>query len=180
MIEFSSVFMLKYAHRRGKSGMSEVLKRVELYTDGACSGNPGPGGWAAILRYGSHEMELSGSMSKTTNNRMEVFAVISGLGKLKFPCLVNVYSDSAYLVNAFNQGWLDNWQKRGWKNSEGKPVENQDLWKLLLLTIKKGKHQMIFNKVKGHADHPENIRCDAIARNAIKAYLTQNPDLGDA
>lgn len=159
--------------------MSETLKNVELFTDGACSGNPGPGGWAAILRYNGHEMELSGSMSKTTNNRMEVFAVISGLGKLKFPCNVNIYSDSSYLVNAFNLGWIYNWQRNGWKNSQGEPVENQDLWKLLLLTMKKGKHNITFNKVKGHADHPENNRCDKMARDAIKAYLTVNPDLGD-
>ena len=159
--------------------MSETLKDVELFTDGACSGNPGPGGWAAILRYNGHEMELSGSMSKTTNNRMEVFAVISGLGKLKFPCNVNIYSDSSYLVNAFNLGWIYNWQRNGWKNSQGEPVENQDLWKLLLLTMKKGKHNITFNKVKGHADHPENNRCDKMARDAIKAYLTVNPDLGD-
>ena len=159
--------------------MSENLKAVDIFTDGACSGNPGPGGWAAILRYGQHEMEISGSMPQTTNNRMEVFAVISALGKLKTRCHVTVHSDSAYLVNAFNQHWIDNWQRRDWKNSEGKPVENQDLWRLLLLTIKKKNHVMVFNKVKGHADHPENIRCDALAREAIKQYLTRNPDLGD-
>ncbi|MBE5782835.1 MAG: ribonuclease HI [Clostridiales bacterium] len=159
--------------------MSENLKAVDIFTDGACSGNPGPGGWAAILRYGQHEMEISGSMPQTTNNRMEVFAVISALGKLKTRCHVTVHSDSAYLINAFNQHWIENWQKRGWKNSEGKPVENQDLWRLLLLTINKKGHVMVFNKVKGHADHPENIRCDALAREAIKQYLARNPDLGD-
>lgn len=159
--------------------MSENLKNVELFTDGACSGNPGPGGWAAILRYREHETELSGSMSQTTNNRMEIFAVICGLGKLKFPCNVNVYSDSSYVVNAFNEGWIYNWQRNGWKNAEGKAVENQDLWTLLLLTIRKGKHKITFNKVKGHADHPENIRCDKMAREAIKEYLKINPDLGD-
>ena len=90
-----------------------------------------------------------------------------------------MYSDSAYLVNAFNEHWLDNWQARGWKNSEGKPVENQDLWRLLLLTIRKKGHQVHFHKVKGHADHPENIRCDALARQAIQDYLKRNPDLGD-
>lgn len=160
--------------------MSEVLKKVEIFTDGACSGNPGPGGWAAILRYGEHEMELSGSMSQTTNNRMEVFALISALGKLKFPCDVHVYSDSSYLVNAFNNGWIYNWQKNGWKTSEGNKVENQDFWNLLLLTIRKGKHHMTFCKVKGHSDHPENNRCDKMAREAIRAYLSLNPDLGDA
>ena len=159
--------------------MSETLKQVDIFTDGACSGNPGPGGWAAILRYGPHEMEISGSMPQTTNNRMEVFAVISGLGKLKTRCQVSVYSDSSYLINAFNEHWLDNWQRRGWKNSEGKPVENQDLWRLLLLTIQKKGHVVTFHKVKGHADHPENNRCDALARNAIQQYLVRNPDLGD-
>lgn len=159
--------------------MSEALKHVEIFTDGACSGNPGPGGWAAILRYGAHELEISGSMPQTTNNRMEVFALISALGKLKTRCDVTVYSDSAYLVNAFNEHWLDNWQKKDWKNSEGKPVENQDLWRLLLITIRKKGHVMTFCKVKGHADHPENNRCDAMARDAIKQYLKKNPDLGD-
>ncbi|MBR3016597.1 MAG: ribonuclease HI [Clostridia bacterium] len=160
--------------------MSETLKAVDIFTDGACSGNPGPGGWAAILRYGQHELEISGSMPQTTNNRMEVFAVICALGKLKTRCQVTVHSDSAYLVNAFNDHWLDNWQRRGWKNSEGKPVENQDLWRLLLLTINKKGHVVTFNKVKGHADHPENNRCDALARDAIKEYLEKNPDLGEA
>lgn len=159
--------------------MSETLKHVDIFTDGACSGNPGPGGWAAILRYGAHELEISGSMPQTTNNRMEVFALISALGKLKTRCDVTVYSDSAYLVNAFNEHWLDNWQKRDWKNSEGKPVENQDLWRLLLLTIRKKGHLMTFCKVKGHAGHPENNRCDTMARDAIKQYLSHNSDLGD-
>lgn len=159
--------------------MSEHLKAVDIFTDGACSGNPGPGGWAAILRYGQHEMEINGSMPQTTNNRMEIFAVISALGKLKTACDVTVYSDSAYLVNAFNQHWIDNWKRRDWKNSEGKPVENQDLWKLLLLTIQRKGHRITFFKVKGHADHPENIRCDTLAKTAIKQYLSKNPDRGD-
>lgn len=161
--------------------MSEInRKTVEIFTDGACSGNPGPGGWAAILRFGEHQKEISGSMPRTTNNRMEVFALISGLGQLKVPCNVHVYSDSAYLVNAFNQHWIDNWQARGWKNSEGKPVENQDLWTLLLLTIRKKQHVLTFHKVKGHADHPENNRCDELAREAIQKFLRTNPDLGNA
>ena len=113
--------------------MSEALKAVDIFTDGACSGNPGPGGWAAILRYGQHELEISGSMPQTTNNRMEVFACISALGKLKTRCRVTVYSDSAYLVNAFNEHWIDNWQKKGWKTADGKPVENQDLWRLMAI-----------------------------------------------
>ena len=159
--------------------MSEPLKHVDIFTDGACSGNPGPGGWAAILRYGAHEMEISGSMPQTTNNRMEVFALISALGKLKMRCDITVYSDSAYLVNAFNDHWIENWQRRGWKTSEGKPVENQEMWRLLLLTIERKGHRVSFVKVKGHADHPENNRCDAMAREAIRQYLARNPDLGD-
>ena len=125
-------------------------KVVDIFTDGACSGNPGPGGWAAILRFGVHEKEISGSMPKTTNNRMEVFALISALGLLKMPCDVNVYSDSAYLVNAFNERWIDHWQKNGWKTKDGKQVENQDYWKLLLLVIKKKDLRLRFFKVKGH------------------------------
>ena len=148
--------------------MSEIkpLKNVEVYSDGACSGNPGPGGWAAILRFGPHEKVLSGNMPHTTNNRMEVFAVISALGTLKERCHVRVHSDSTYVVNAFRQGWLANWQRRGWKTSDGKPVENQDLWKLLLIHVRK--HQVRFIKVKGHSDNQYNNRCDEMAVAAIK------------
>lgn len=154
--------------------MTDNLRNVQLYTDGACSGNPGPGGWAAILSFKGKEKELSGSMPNTTNNRMELFAVISGIGALKEPCSVDVYSDSAYVVNAFNQKWIDNWQKNGWLTSEKKPVENTDLWKLLLQIIKIKKHTLTFNKVKGHADHPENIRCDALAKAAIVDFKKTN------
>lgn len=157
--------------------MDGQYKTIEIFTDGACSGNPGPGGWAAILRYGEHEKEISGNASRTTNNRMEVTALIGALGELKQPCIVHVYSDSAYLVNAFNEHWIDNWKRKGWKNSEGKPVENQDLWQLLLLSIRKHCAGIYFHKVKGHADHPENIRCDALARAEIKNFYEKNPDL---
>lgn len=155
--------------------MTKTFKSVSIYTDGACSGNPGPGGWAAILRFGEHEKEISGNMSETTNNRMELFAVISGLGALKQPCHVDVYSDSAYVVNAFNEDWIGNWQKNGWKNAKKEPVENQDLWKLLLLVIKK--HPSVtFHKVPGHADNEYNNRCDALAKAAIQelAQLQEN------
>lgn len=176
---FETGDMVYYAYnfQTGGDSMSETLKQVKLFTDGACSGNPGPGGWAAILRYGAHEKEMSGSMPRTTNNRMEVFAVISGLGALKTRCRVEVYSDSTYVVNAFEQHWLDNWQKRGWKTADGKQVENQDLWKLLLLVVRK--HEVTFHKVKGHADHPENNRCDELARAAIRQYLKINPDMNE-
>ena len=114
-------------------------------------------------------------MPRTTNNRMEVFAVISGLGALKTRCKVDIYSDSTYVVNAFEQHWIDNWQKKGWKTADGKPVENQDLWKLLLIVLRK--HDASFHKVKGHSDHPENNRCDELARAAVQQFLKINPDL---
>ena len=158
--------------------MAEIRKNVNIYTDGACSGNPGPGGWAAILEFGPHKKEISGYMQGTTTNRMELFAAISGLGALKEPCDVQLYSDSNYLVQAFNDHWIDNWKKNGWKNSGGAPVENKDLW-FILLTLTK-KHNVTFIKVKGHADHPENNRCDELARNAIaeyrKLYMTEDSD----
>lgn len=147
-------------------------KNVTLYTDGACSGNPGPGGWGAILQFGTAEKELSGYMEGTTNNRMELFAVISGLGALKEPCNVTVYSDSSYVVNAFNQHWIDSWRRNGWKTSEGKPVENIDLWRLLELQTRK--HNVTFTKVKGHADNPLNNRCDQLATGAIKEFRRIN------
>ena len=157
------------------SETTKPLKTVDIYTDGACSGNPGPGGWAAVLRFGVHEKELSGSMPHTTNNRMEVFAVISALGALKERCHVRIHSDSTYVVNAFQQHWLDNWQRRGWKTSDGKPVENQDLWRLLLIVVKK--HEVEFIKVPGHADCAENNRCDELARAEIQKITKINPDL---
>ena len=147
-------------------------KLVRLYTDGACSGNPGPGGWAAILKFGPHQKEISGNMSHTTNNRRELFAVISGLGALKQSCKVEVYSDSTYVVNAFNQNWIESWQKRGWKTSDNKPVENQDLWRLLLITMRK--HDVSFHKVPGHQDHAENNRCDELARSEVQKIIAQN------
>lgn len=147
-------------------------KQVVIYTDGACSGNPGPGGWGAILQYGEHEKELSGYMRGTTNNRMELFAAISALGALKVPCDVKLYSDSNYLVQAFNDHWIDSWVKRGWKTSSGSAVENQDLW-FILMTLAK-KHNIQFIKVKGHADNPLNNRCDELARAAIEEYRRIN------
>ena len=155
--------------------ISETQKKtVQLYTDGACSGNPGPGGWAAVLCFNGKTKELSGHMPNTTNNRMELFAVISGLGALKEPCVVEVFSDSAYTVNAFSEHWIDHWQQNGWLTSEKKPVENADLWKLLLQIIRMRKHEMHFHKVKGHADDPLNNRCDELARAAITEYRRMN------
>lgn len=140
-------------------------KQVTLYTDGACSGNPGAGGWGAILIYGEHRREFSGGEPQTTNNRMELTAVIEGLMKLKFPCRVDVYSDSAYTVNGFLQGWVYGWEKMGWKKADKKPVLNEDLWKQLLALTRE--HEVTFHKVKGHADNPLNNRCDELARGAI-------------
>ena len=155
-------------------------KNVILYTDGACSGNPGPGGWGCILSYRGHTREMSGHMPNTTNNRMEIFAVISGLGVLKEPCVVDVYSDSAYTVNAFNEHWIDNWQRNGWMNSKKQPVENSDLWKLLLQIIKVKKQELRFHKVKGHANNPMNNRCDELATAAIREYRRLNGEEAQA
>jgi len=144
-----------------------MLKEVTIYTDGACSGNPGPGGWGAILMAGEHKRELSGFDPQTTNNRMEILAAIEAIRALKVPCRVKLYSDSAYLVNAFKQNWLANWQRNGWRNAKKDPVENQDLWRELLSVA--AKHQVEWIKVKGHADNPHNNRCDELARAAIAA-----------
>jgi ribonuclease HI len=142
------------------------LKDVMIYTDGACSGNPGPGGWGAVLFYGAHKKEISGGEKATTNNRMEIQAVIEGLALLKEPCTVKVYSDSAYVVNCFQKGWIHGWLRNGWKNSKKEPVENQDLWKQLWELM--GKHKVEYVKVKGHSDNEWNNRCDELAREAIK------------
>lgn len=144
------------------------MKQVTIYTDGACSGNPGPGGWGAILIYREQRLELSGYEARTTNNRMELLAPIQALSRLKEPCSVKVYSDSAYLVNAFRQHWLENWVRRNWLKSDKKPVENQDLWKQILAFTQQ--HQIEWIKVKGHADNPLNNRCDELATGEIKQH----------
>ena len=138
-----------------------ALTDVTIYTDGACSGNPGPGGWAAILIAGNYKKELSGGEANTTNNRMELAGVINGLRALTRPCNVTIFSDSAYVVNAFNQNWLGKWMTNGWKNSAKAEVANSDLWKeLAVLTAT---HKVTFSKVKGHADDELNNRCDELA-----------------
>jgi ribonuclease HI len=139
---------------------------VEVYTDGACSGNPGPGGWAAILIARGVEKEISGSQPATTNNRMELTAALEALKCLKRSCQVRLSSDSAYLVSAFTRGWIDNWQRNGWRNAAGDPVSNTDLWQALLLAA--GPHNIEWIKVRGHADHPYNNRCDALAVAEVK------------
>lgn len=142
------------------------MEKVILYTDGACSGNPGPGGWGAILMYKENKKELSGGQKDTTNNIMEITAVLEGLKALKNDCEVEVYSDSAYVVNAFNAKWIDNWKKNGWKNSQKEEVKNKELWQELDTLVQK--YKVKFNKVKGHSTNEYNNRCDELARNAIK------------
>ena len=143
------------------------MKEVTIYTDGACSGNPGKGGYGVVMLYGSARKELSAGYEKTTNNRMEVLAVIEGLKALKEPCNVNLYSDSKYVVDAIEKGWLAGWKKNGWKKSNKDKVLNVDLW--LKLDEQLEKHNVKFIWVKGHADNVENERCDTLAREAASA-----------
>ena len=144
------------------------MKEVNLYTDGACSGNPGKGGYGGILIYNGTEKEYSGYCEMTTNNRMEITAVIVGLKMLKEPVKLNIYSDSAYTVNAFSEGWIENWIMSGWKTANKKPVQNIDLWQELLELLKP--HEVTWNKVKGHADNPYNNRCDKLATGEIAKH----------
>lgn len=141
------------------------MEKVIIYTDGACSGNPGPGGWGTILMYKDYKKELSGGADNTTNNIMEITAVLEGLKALKMQCDVEVYSDSAYVVNAFNQKWIYGWMKNGWKNASKEPVKNKELWQELYELTKV--HEVNFVKVKGHSDNKYNNRCDEMARKAI-------------
>ena len=138
-----------------------AMKRVMLFTDGACSGNPGPGGWGAILRFGEHEKELSGGEAQTTNNRMELTAVIKGLSALKEPCLVELYSDSKYIIDAIEKGWAVKWKNNGWVKPDKKPALNPDLWQWLLTLA--SEHELRCHWVKGHAENEYNNRCDALA-----------------
>lgn len=141
------------------------MEEVTIYTDGACSGNPGPGGWGTILMCKNASKEISGGSKNTTNNIMEITAVIEGLKLLKYPCKVTLYSDSAYVVNAFNQGWIYNWVKKNWKTAGNEPVKNKELWQKLYNLTKV--HEVKFIKVKGHSDNEFNNKCDELARNAI-------------
>jgi len=148
------------------------VKEVTIYTDGACSGNPGPGGWAALLRYEAApgrvaERVLTGAEAHTTNNRMELTAVVEALAALTAPCVALVHTDSAYVANAFNEGWIDGWRRRGWTTADKKPVKNRDLWERLL--AERARHRVRFVKVKGHADDALNNRVDALAVAALRA-----------
>ena len=137
------------------------MKTVTIYTDGACSGNPGPGGWGAILAYNGREKELSGGEAETTNNRMELTGVIAALTALKEPCTVELYSDSKYVIDALSKGWADKWQANGWRKADKKPALNADLWEILLALVEK--HDMRYHWIKGHAENEKNNRCDQLA-----------------
>ena len=141
------------------------MQKVVIYTDGACSGNPGPGGWAAVLIAGDYKKEISGGSKNTTNNIMELTAILESLKALRKNCEVELYSDSAYCVNAFNQNWIYSWIKNGWKTSDGSDVKNKEIWKEIYELTKK--HKVKFNKVKGHSDNELNNRCDELARKEI-------------
>ena len=144
------------------------MKTVTIYTDGACSGNPGPGGWGAILMYGLHRKEMSGGEGQTTNNRMELTGVITALEALKEPCAVELYSDSRYVIDGLDKGWARSWQKRGWIKADKKPALNPDLWeKLLALT---DRHEIRCHWVKGHAENERNNRCDQMAVAESKKF----------
>lgn len=144
------------------------MKEIEIYTDGACSGNPGPGGWGAILMYKGVEKELSGGERETTNNRMELTAVIEALKALKEPCLVQLYSDSKYVIDALSKGWARSWQKKNWIKSDKKPALNVDLWEVLLGLC--DVHEVTCHWVKGHADNKFNARCDEMAVEQSQKY----------
>ena len=146
-----------------------TMKKVEIFTDGACSGNPGPGGWGAVLRCGTAEKELSGGEKSTTNNRMELTAVISALSALKQRCTVTICSDSKYVIDAVTKGWAKSWQKNNWIKSDKKPALNADLWEGLLGLL--DQHDVSFVWIKGHAGHPENERCDQMAVEESRKFL---------
>lgn len=146
------------------------MKKIEIFTDGACSGNPGHGGWGAILRFEGHEKELSGGDANTTNNRMELTACIEALKALKEPCEVVLTTDSQYVVNSVEQGWAQSWKNNGWRKADKKPALNPDLWDALLLLL--SVHKVSFNWIKGHAGHPENERCDTLAVTYYKENFT--------
>ena len=150
--------------------MNDKNKIIEIYTDGACSGNPGPGGWGVLLRYGDHEKTLSGAEENTTNNRMELMAAIMGLRELKRGCEVVLVTDSEYVKKGITE-WMSGWKKKGWKNANNKPVKNRDLWEELDLEV--GRHQIQWQWVEGHSGHPENEQVDLLAREAIAELLSK-------
>lgn len=149
------------------------MKTVSIWTDGACSGNPGPGGWGALIRFGEHEKELNGGEFETTNNRMELLAAIEALNALTQPCIVDLHTDSQYVKGGMT-GWIEGWKKNGWKTSAKKPVKNVELWKALDEAV--SRHQVNWHWVKGHAGHPENERADELARYGMEPYKLKDDD----
>lgn len=149
------------------------MKTVSIWTDGACSGNPGPGGWGALIRFGEHEKELNGGEFETTNNRMELLAAIEALNALTQPCIVDLHTDSQYVKGGMT-GWIEGWKKNGWKTSAKKPVKNVELWKALDKAV--SRHQVNWHWVKGHAGHPENERADELARYGMEPYKLKDDD----
>ncbi|MBM4288292.1 MAG: ribonuclease HI [Deltaproteobacteria bacterium] len=147
--------------------MQTSIKKVTIYTDGACIGNPGPGGYGAVLLYGPHRKEISGGFRRTTNNRMEIMAAIAALSALKIPCRVELFSDSQYLVNAMTKGWVQRWKARGWMRNQEDRAKNPDLWEKLLELC--SRHQVSFHWIRGHNGHPDNERCDELAVTAAQA-----------
>lgn len=165
--EISEIYLIIHA-----IAFRSKMKTIDIYTDGACSGNPGIGGWAALLIYNGHKKEISGYDKDTTNNRMEIFAVIQGLRALKESCIVNLYTDSSYVSDAFNKAWIAAWQKNNWRTASKKEVKNQDLWRALLYETHK--HKISFIHVQGHADNEFNNHCDRLAREAIETCRKNN------
>ncbi len=147
------------------------MKKVDIYTDGACKGNPGPGGWGAVLVYNGIEKELSGGEAETTNNRMELTAVIEALSALKEPCIVTLTSDSKYVIDGLSKGWAEGWKQRGWKKADKSPALNPDLWDKLLSLTKL--HDIFYVWVKGHQGHPYNERCDALAVSEAEKFVSK-------
>ena len=159
--DFATLYLLLPQSVLKYPGDVIFMKKVSIYTDGACSGNPGKGGWGAVLVYNGTEKEMSGFEAETTNNRMELTAVIRALAALREPCLVTLTTDSKYVCDAVTKGWVYGWQRKGWRKADGKPALNVDLWQQLLPLLQT--HTVTFNWVKGHAGHPYNERCDALA-----------------
>lgn len=147
------------------------MKKIDMFTDGACSGNPGPGGWGTILRYKGTERELSGGSAATTNNKMELTAVIEGLKALKEPCDITIHSDSKYFIDAIDKGWAEKWQANNWMRNKKEPALNKELWEELLSLLEKHKVTLVW--VKGHSGHPENERCDQLAVNESQKFLNR-------
>ncbi len=154
--------------------MKETKKQVEIFTDGSCKFNPGPGGWGAILRWNGHEKTLSGGEKSTTNNRMELTAAIEALSALKEPCSVTLCSDSKYLIDGLEKGWAASWKKRGWKKSDRSPALNSDLWEKLLEL--ESRHEITYKWIKGHAGHPFNERCDEMAQKEADKLKEEKDD----